>query len=257
MIFDFILATFGGLITASWGAYKDSPYEGFSPFSFVRSVVVTSLYYFGLKYFLTHNNFSSHPLLVMLSAIAFERLTQEFNKAFIRKTQRENTYKIPQLFHYMGNVFSYVERLLIGLAVIIVLLTGLFLLIKTRISGYSWIWIGLLMATIPSIGGAYKDAPIEGFDIKKFPRSFLIMFSSIVLLHTLTDNMMILVAAGAGLERVLVEYYKTFVIRSIPGKFIGNVISPEWISKRRMFIYSYAGALLIILASSIYFSKIR
>jgi len=102
------------------------------------------------------------------------------------------------------------------------------------------------MAAIPSVGGAWKDAPIEGFDVKKFPRSFLVMLGSIILLHFFTNNLLLLTMGAADLERVIIEFYKTFIILSTPGKFFEVVHHKNWLTKRKVFAYTYGFALLVL-----------
>ncbi len=72
------------------------------------------------------------------------------------------------------------------------------------------------------------------------------MFSSIFLLSRLTNNLLVLILGAAGLERLLVEFYKTFLVLSTPGKFQSNVAYPEWKERRKIFIGSYALALIIL-----------
>lgn len=242
--FTVLIPIAGGLLTASWGAYKDSPYEGFSKVSFVRSVLITILFYFLLDVL---SQYKDSLGILMLSAVACERITQEFCKAFFCKSQRAKIYKIPQSFHVLGKVVSYKRRLFFGTILTTLVIATFWLLNRVIVNDSNWILFGLVLATLPSVGGAWKDAPIEGFDFAKFPRSFLIMFGSTWLLHASTQNLFLLVMAAAGLERLLVEFFKTFIVKSVPGKFVGNVISPEWLKRRDVFIVSYGIGVAIIL----------
>lgn len=240
---EYLIATLGGLLTASWGAYKDSPYEGFNQLSFLRSIVFTVIYYVILR----ELDAVTTPTIITLSAIACERLTQEIWKAFFRKEQRSGVYKIPQSFHVIGKVLDFHSRLAFGFVISLFLLVVLLILSKLQIQGNNWIYVGLILAIIPSLGGAWKDAPIEGFEIAKFPRSFLIMFACVYLLRAFTNNFLLLIMSAAGLERLIVEFYKTFIISSVPGKFLGKVIAPEWLKKRKIFKITYAIALVLII----------
>jgi hypothetical protein len=249
MQLDLILGLSGGLLTASWGAFKDSPYEGFSLRSFCRSILVTAGFYFLFLFLLSKTDFSFHRLAVLFSAVALERLTQEYWKAFFRSKQRKGIYKIPQSFHVFGKVMTYKKRFPLGILLSVLTVVVLEILFGVSISGNSWIIPGVILSTLPSLGGAWKDAPIEGFEIKKFPRSFIIMFASIFLLSRLTNNLMILVLGAAGLERLLVEFYKTFLFLSTPGKFNSKVTFPEWKQKRILFMVSYTLGLVILFIS--------
>jgi len=100
----------GGLLTACWGAYKDTPYEGFSLISFLRSIIVTVLYFWIIQYLV-----NEHSIFMMLAAVASERFTQEIWKAFFRSKQRSEIYIIPQEFHIFGKVYTnYPVKLGIG-----------------------------------------------------------------------------------------------------------------------------------------------
>ena len=254
MISNFIFGLAGGLLTASWGAFKDTPYEGFSiiSISFLRSLVVTCIFYLALLFFLSKTDFSFHHIAVLFSAIAFERLTQEYWKAFFRSKQRESIYKIPQSFHVLGKVLKYKSRFVIGLLLSTTTFVVLNLLFGVKITANSWIIPGVILSVLPSLGGAWKDAPIEGFNIKKFPRSFIIMFASIFLLSRLTNNLLVLIMGAAGLERLLVEFYKSFLILSTPGKYNQKIIYPDWIDKRKIFIASYAVSVVVVVVISLF-----
>ncbi|MFH1244224.1 MAG: hypothetical protein V1487_01455 [bacterium] len=145
----------------------------------------------------------------------------------------------------------YRNRVILGLFLSFTLVVSLIALGNIPPTSTNWILIGLIVSLIPSFGGAWKDAPIEGFEYSKFPRSFLVMFCCIWLLHFHTDNLIILVMASAGLERLLVEFYKTFIIKSTPGKFIGTIIAPQWLYKRKIFFLLYILTLILLIISSI------
>lgn len=59
------------------------------------------------------------------------------------------------------------------------------------------------------------------------------MFTSAFLLSRLTDNLLVLILGAAGLERLVVEFYKTFLVHSTPGKFNPKVGYPNWKEKKR------------------------
>lgn len=246
MILNILFGLAGGLLTASWGAFKDSPYEGFSKASFLRSLLITTIYYVGLLNLVATDSYYTHQFIALLSAIALERLTQEYWKAFFRKEQRAQIYKIPQSFHILGQVQSYTLRILMGITLTIISLWVIFYFSNITFTGNDWVIPAIILALVPTIGGAWKDAPTEGFEVKKFPRSFIIMFLSSALLHNYTNNLLVLILGSAGLERVIVEFYKTFVVLSTPGKFHVKVIHEEWINNRKVFIFSYLLSLVLI-----------
>lgn len=249
MITNVLFGMAGGLLTASWGAFKDSPYENFSYRSFLRSIIITTGYYLFFVTTFQHSRYFFQESVMLFSAIALERITQEYYKAFFRQQARPDIYKIPQPLHIFGKVVSRQKRVIAGLIITVITTLTMVILSHIKYVENSWILPLLLFALIPTLGGAWKDAPIEGFEISKFPRSFLVMLASASALHNLTDNLLILTLGSAGLERVLVEFYKTFISRSTPGKFITIIKYPGWIKNRSIFITSYflAIALLIYL----------
>lgn len=174
MAFDLLFGLLGGLLTASWGAFKDTPYEGFSIFSFVRSMLLTSIFYISFLFLLSGTSYAFHDLAVLFSAVAMERITQEYWKAFFRPKQRKDIYKIPQSFHILGKVLKYRTRLMGGILLSILTFYIFNLLFNIKVLDNSWIVPGLILSAFPSVGGAWKDAPIEGFEVKKFPRSLLL-----------------------------------------------------------------------------------
>ena len=60
-------------------------------------------------------------------------------------------------------------------------------------------------------------------------------------------SMGILVLASLGLERFLVEFYKTFIVKKTPGKFVYKVRHPQAFKKRILFQCIYLISLGLIL----------
>ncbi|HBO11138.1 TPA: hypothetical protein DD448_04310 [Candidatus Collierbacteria bacterium] len=202
----------------------------------------------GLLTIFTGNQSNIHNFVYLFSAIALERLTQEYWKAFFRKNQRKNIYKIPQSFHIFGKVPTYTTRIIIG--ILITSLTSVIIILLSLLKYYGNYWIipSIILSIIPAIGGVWKDAPIEGFEILKFPRSFIVMFLSAFIIHSYTDNLAILILGSAGLERLIVEFYKTFIILSTPGKFFPTILNKQWYTNRTVFVASYFLSITLIIA---------
>ncbi len=159
MIFSFnilIIGLAGGLLTASWGAFKDSSYEGFSLFSFLRSLVITCFFYSILLFLLKDTNFVFHNIAVLFAAVAMERITQEYWKAFFRFRQRKNVYKIPQSFHVLGKVVEYKYRLPIGITLSSITIFVVDALSNIEVVGNSWVTPGLALSVLPSVGGGLE-----------------------------------------------------------------------------------------------------
>jgi len=244
LIFGFI-GVISGLHSASWGGYKDCLFEKFQPKKFTRSIVIGFILGILLFYFLNANNITNVNFGVFfLFVMSFERLFTESLKAFVRNEDQKK-YKIPSKLHIFGKtVENKFFRLILGLIFIslafILFYAPLFINISFNnlLSGLFWGAVAGLVGS--AIGGAWKDAPIEGFDLIKFFRSPLVGALWGILLSFYTNNYSLLLFACIGGERMTVELYKTFVLRSIPGKF--SAIKPkyeDWIEKRKRFTVPY------------------
>ena len=76
---------------------------------------------------------------------------------------------------------------------------------------------------ISAVGGAWKDAPIEGFETFKFFRSPLVALSYALLLSRLTPDLGIVMLAATGLTIATLETWKKFSRPNEPGgKFAGQ-----------------------------------
>lgn len=78
---------------------------------------------------------------------------------------------------------------------------------------------GLLVGLITACGGAFKDAPYEGFRWGTFPRSIVAGLVAGVLSSALTDGFLLAFCVSGYLERALVEGYK-ILRQKKPGKFL-------------------------------------
>lgn len=245
LIYGFVGAI-SGLYSACWGAYKDSPFEKFQFKKFVRSIVVGFILGILLHYFLTFNDILNINLGVFfLVVMTFERLFTESLKAFIRN-EKQDKYKIPSKLHVFGKtVESKFFRLLIGLIFISLVFASFYLLPLLNINFSNNLIAGTFLGALAGLlgsaaGGAWKDAPIEGFNPIKFFRSPLVGAICGALLSFYTNNYSLLFFASIGGERMVVEFYKTFILKSIPGKF--SATKPkyiDWVTKRKKFIIPY------------------
>src|SRR4051812_33675711 len=82
-----------GLHAASWGGFKDSPFEGFKPISFARSLAL------GLTASLVlvlGTNFASTQSLLILIGLCYtlERLATEWWKSIVREDDQD-AFAIP------------------------------------------------------------------------------------------------------------------------------------------------------------------
>jgi len=108
-------------------------------------------------------------------------------------------------------------------------------------------WGGWLTA----FGGAWKDAPVEGFETFKFFRSPGISLAWAILVAFFTDSWLFIGIAGAGYSVASIETYKTFFFPSKPrGKFAGKPITnPEMLRKRQYFVPVYVAIWLAIITT--------
>ncbi len=95
--------------------------------------------------------------------------------------------------------------------------------------------VGFLAGLAVAIGGAVKDAPYEGFDLRTFLRSPVIgALEAPLLAYIFPDSSNALIFLSTiGFERLTIELYKIYRAQQakyIPGKFtsIGEWGNPHW-----------------------------
>jgi hypothetical protein len=238
-----------GLHIATWGMYKDSIHEGFTLKRYGRSIVF-GLVLAPLASAVTGLDASTASGAFALFGLtyALERATNEFWKTFIRD-EDQSKYFIPMQFHVMGRVIrSRRVRLTVGLALVAVALglLGLVSLIQPE-PGHE----GSLLALVSiagiggwysAFGGAFKDAPIEGFETFKFFRSPVVATAYGLLVSSFTESYPLIALCAIGFTVATLETWKTFFFPRTPrGKFAGKPIHfPEMLSRRHYFIPLYA-----------------
>ena len=74
------MAVLAGVMTASWGAYKDTPYEGFEWKSFFRSVVSTLGFFVLLGWTVEMFGMEASVIVLVLAAMAFERISMKYGR---------------------------------------------------------------------------------------------------------------------------------------------------------------------------------
>ena len=231
-----------GIHAGSYGAYKDSPYEGFKAMRVIREISFATfigilIFYFNI---LTEINY----FLLFLVIFACSRLLTEFYKLFIR-SESQKIYKIPTQIHLFGKVVTNpIIRIIIGILLTFILVgvyfLGVFLIKYLPIQGVGII-VGLIMGCLTAIAGGYKDGFFEGFDKIKFLRSPSLTMLGGFIISYFTAEIPLILLGSIGFERLMVELYKAFLKKNYwPGKFgEGKIMFPEWKVKRNMFIPSY------------------
>lgn len=242
-----------GTDAAIWGMYKDAAHEGFYWSRFFRSILLGAALGISLQMVLVLDLPSAGPMLFLFGlAYAFERMIVEAWKTFVRD-EDQSKYAIPMQFAINGiPVRNRRKRLIAGLTTVTVVaaLAAIAFAVTGR-GGTRWhaAVAGLLTGVSIAIGGAWKDAPIEGFEFLKFWRSPALTVLFAVLLFPLAGSALLAAIAAIGYERAASENYKTFFFPLRPrGKFAGKAIAfPEMLRARRRFVPVYAAIRIALL----------
>lgn len=230
-----------GAHASSWGAFKDSPYEGFSTKKFVRSLVIGVAA--GWFFYYTFTPDPGFSLAVGVAAIlTLERFITEFYKAFIRN-EAQSKYRISSRFLLLGHETTEGLRAAAATVCVVAFIAFIsapsFLTDRAStvvVAGLIGAYAGLGVAC----GGAWKDAPAEGFSWRKFLRSPFIAACVALALWTLEKDVILLSLATIGVERMIAEFYKTFMSGRRPGKFRFGVAHERWLVNRQVFLLPYA-----------------
>jgi hypothetical protein len=253
-----VVGIMAGVHTATWGMYKDAPHEGFSGWKYARSIVLATVIAVILSAGWGLDPRRAADLVVLFGATyAVERALAEIYKTFLRD-EDQSKYFIPMQFAVFGKVVrSRRARLLAGagyvvvLAGMVVLVDWLDRIIPDPMSVWLVVAIGGLGGWISAFGGAWKDAPKEGFQIFKFFRSPIIASLFALGLSYLNYDLVLVTLAATGFCVATTETYKTFFFPSVPrGKFAGMPVHfPDMLRKRQPFIFVYAGIWVVVLAA--------
>lgn len=250
------IGTLAGLHTATWGMYKDSIHEGFFWPRYFRSPIVGFVMAL-IAYAIARPALNSAGSMVQFFGVVYvlERGVVELWKTFLRN-EDQSKYFIPMQFAVFGNVVqSQSRRYLIG-AIITTAVCGTFLLVhygapRLQLQDNPWLVFGIatISGWISAFLGAWKDAPIEGFQPLKFVRSPLWAgFWGLLLAH-FTGSILVVMMAGLGYTIFTLETYKTFFFPSKPrGKFAGkDILFPDMLRRRHYFVPLYAAIWILAL----------
>ena len=253
-----IIGAVAGAHASTWGMYKDAIHEGFTWPKYSRSIVVGAVAGLVLQAALRFELASAGAWVVFFGIVyATERLLLELWKGYIRE-EDQSKYFIPMQFGILGKpVKSRPVRwaVLAGvLAVLAFSVWGVVALQRAFPDLAPWVvlvTIGAFGGWLTAFGGAWKDAPVEGFETLKFFRSPLISLFWAVLVARFTDNWLYIGVAGAGYSVAAIETYKTFFFPSKPrGKFAGKPIThPEMLRTRYYFVPLYVAIWLVVLGT--------
>ena len=217
-----------GLHAATWGAFKDSRFEGFHASSFVRSVCLGLLVSVPVG-LLTGSDAREQVLVLIGLCYASERLVTEWWKSFLREDPQD-AYAIPMRLAVGGRTVEnraarYGVGLAIaaGLALVCVTGPGLQEHLPEMPNGLQVV-VGGIGGWLTAVGGAWKDAPIEGFQRLKFLRSPVVATVWAVVLLPFTQDIVLLAIAAGGASVATIETYKTFLAGGPPGKFAAKPV---------------------------------
>lgn len=184
----------------------------------------------------------------------------EFYKTFVRE-EDQSKYAIPMQFHVFGRVVvSRPGRWSAGGAIVLAVGCVAVWLRSLGEAGAlpsaTVVLVGSAGGWVSAIGGAWKDAPIEGFDGPKFLRSPAVAAVWAWALAGLADDLLVIGLGALGYTVATIETYKTFFFPSRPrGKFAGKPIAyAELLRFRQRFVPLYVATwTLIALALSLAF----
>ncbi len=251
-----------GFYTCLWGAFKDSPYEGLKPKTFPRSIyfhiVLFVLLYYLPPFAAPFRELALFQLFFLVMGL--ERFLAELYKGFFR-TEDQAKYFVPSRITFLGR---YVGDDWIRRGAGLLLVAGVFavLTIPTPIERpLTFLVVAYGSGLIVSLGGAYKDAPFEGFRWFKFQRSAVVVAVASPLFYYVNDDarpisLGFLIYMNGGLERFLVEYYKTYIQRNMSGKFRPDLERIQtYIDAREKF--HYAAWIIIVSLAVLYVYEIE
>jgi hypothetical protein len=236
--------------------YKDAPHEGFTWPKYFRSTMVAMVLSAGTEHVVGWDLTQPGNRFVFFGLIyCLERAVTEFWKYFIRE-EDQSKYFIPMQFGIMGKPMKDArKRITIGVIVAIICVAVFFGIraLNERFADLPMIvvivTVGSIFGWISAFGGAWKDAPIEGFETFKFFRSPGVAASWAFVVAHFTQSWVILAIAAEGFTVAAIETYKTFFFPNKPrGKFCGKpILHPQYLEFRKSFVPVYFGIWAIVL----------
>jgi hypothetical protein len=237
--------------------YKDAPHEGYTHRKFSRAILLALLIGVVIHVSIPFNMFRADHAVILFGAVyAVERGLEELYKTFLR-VEDQSKYFIPMQFHILGRVVqSRAIRWSVAASwVVVVALIGVLIAQSDSRSGLAShragiILLGGLGGWLSAVGGAAKDAPIEGFEFFKFLRSPVIAMAWAAIIAHLTPLILVIPLVAVGYTVATIETYKTFFFPGRPrGKFAGKPTPfPEWLVRRNRFVPLFIGIWVVVIA---------
>lgn len=255
-----LIGLIAGAHAATWGMYKDAIYEGFTYRKYCRSIILSGLIAVVVER-VTNLDVTQAANMLILYGLTYviERAILEFYKTFLRE-EDQSKYTIPMQLHVGGKVVkNRSKRWLVGatymMGVLLVVVSILSLQrVDLKLPGWAVVLlIGSVGGWISAFGGAWKDAPIEGFELLKFFRSPAISLFYSLLIACFTDNYLYISLCGLGYTVGTIETYKTFFFPNTPrGKFAGKEIQyPEMLDKRKRFVPLFVAIWVAVITTGV------
>jgi hypothetical protein len=186
-----------------------------------------------------------------------ERGLVELWKGYLRE-EDQSKYFIPMQLHVMGRVvkdrrvrWSVAACLA---ALVLAIAWGLHSLQRSGLSLHPLVavlLVGSVGGWLSAFGGAFKDAPIEGFETLKFFRSPVVALLWALVVALFTTEYLFVALCGLGYTVATIETYKTFFFPNKPrGKFAGKpILFPHLVSWRYRFAPLYAAIWLAVIVN--------
>jgi hypothetical protein len=250
-----LIGALAGAHASTWGMYKDAPHEGFTVAKYLRSLGLAAILAPFVATLLDIFPVDAGSAVILFGCVyASERAVLESWKTFFRE-EDQSKYAIPmQLAVFGRTVKSRPVRILFGVLYLGAIGGGLVLVSRLRVPPAAprlllAATIGALGGWFSAFGGAWKDAPIEGFQILKFFRSPLIAALFAYLLYTIGATPAQGMFGAIGYTVATTETWKTFFFPSVPrGKFAGKPIRfPDLLRRRQYFVPLYVGIWILVL----------
>jgi hypothetical protein len=253
-----LIGLVAGAHTSTWGMYKDSPHEGFGWRRYLRSIAVsgTAAVAWQLAVGLDLASAGGRVVLFGLTYVT-ERGLVELWKGYLRE-EDQSKYFIPMQLHVMGRVvtnrrvrWSVAASLA---ALVLAIVWGLHSLQRAGLGVdplVAVLLVGSVGGWLSAFGGAFKDAPIEGFETLKFFRSPLVALLWALVVALFTTEYLFIALCGLGYTVATIETYKTFFFPNKPrGKFAGKpILFPHLVRWRYRFAPLYAAIWLAVIVN--------
>jgi hypothetical protein len=247
-----------GAHTSTWGMYKDSPHEGFTWRKYLRSILLSGAIAVAWEIAVGFDLARAWMRFVLFGlTYVTERGLVELYKTYLRE-EDQSKYFIPMQFHVMGRVVeSRRVRWSVAAGWVVVVLGVVFGLrafqdAGTGVAGWMVVLlIGSIGGWLSAFGGAFKDAPVEGFETFKFFRSPLVALFWAAVVAWFSRDFLHIALCGLGYTVATIETYKTFFFPNTPrGKFAGKpVLFPRLLTWRYRFAPLYAAIWVAVLAN--------